>query len=230
VAASSAVPVVFAPITVKNYKTCEEGNALEKRISLEHSDNFRTQEMKGALKRYQNKDKVQYVHLVDGGIVDNLGLRVLYDTVNIAGGANELANKLSSIPPKYLVVILVNAAVSPDKTMDTTSDEPPLSEQINAVSSAQINRYSIESIQLLKESLKIWTAELSKTVDYEVKPYFIQIDFSGVQEKSKNKFLNMVSTSFALPPEEVDGLRKAAHHLLNESTEFQRLLADIDSK
>ncbi|MCK5647671.1 MAG: patatin-like phospholipase family protein [Gammaproteobacteria bacterium] len=230
VAASSAVPVVFAPIVVKNYEGCEGVKMVDAWVHLKNSDNFRSHEMKVALDRYSDKNKVQYVHLVDGGIADNLGLRVLYDTVNITGGATELAKKLSSAPPRHLVVMLINAAISPEKNMDTMVDEPLLSEQIGAVSSAQINRYSIESIQLLKESLQIWATELSKTVDYEVKPYFIQIDFSGVQEESKNKLLNMVSTSFALPPEQVDGLRKAAHHLLNESPEFQRLLNDLNTE
>ncbi len=230
VAASSAVPIAFAPIAIKNYKDCDEFNIPVKWTHLKENDSFRTQEMKGSLQRYNDKDKLQYVHLVDGGISDNLGLRVLYDTVNIAGGAAKLTKKLATIPPKHLVILLINAAVSPEKDMDSSGDEPPIAKQIDAVSSAQIDRYSIESIQLLKESLEIWAMELSKTVDYEVKPYFIQIDFEGVQEKSKNKLLNMVSTSFSLPPEQVDGLRKAAHHLLNKSPEFQRLLADINSQ
>ncbi|MCU7835647.1 MAG: patatin-like phospholipase family protein [gamma proteobacterium symbiont of Taylorina sp.] len=230
VAASSAVPVAFAPITVKNYKECKDISIPKIWTDIKFVDSVRTREMKEALGRYSDKEKVQYVHLVDGGIADNLGLRVLYDSVNVSGGVTTLAKKTASAPPKYLVIILINAAVSPEKNMDRTDEEPPISEQIDAFSSAQINRYSIESIQLLKESLQLWATQLSETVDYEVKPYFIQIDFDGIQEKSKNKLLNTVSTSFVLPPEQVDGLRKAAHYLLNESQEFQSLLRDLRAK
>ncbi len=38
----------------------------------------------------------------------------------------------------------------------------------------------------------------------------------------------MISTSFSLPDEEVDGLRNAARFLLNESPEFQRLLRELN--
>jgi len=113
--------------------------------------------------------------------------------------------------------------------MDKIAEEPSLSEQIEAISSAQIDRYSAESIQLLKDSLKIWAAQLSNSVDYEVKPFFIEIDFAGIQDKQKNKWVNKVSTSLALPSEQVDGLRNAARYLLKNSPEFQRLLSEISN-
>jgi len=229
VTASSAVPVAFAPIVVKNYKECDDVKQIEKLTSQKTSDNFRAIKIKESMKRYLDKDNVQYVHLVDGGITDNLGLRVLYDTVNVIGSASDLVKKTSSAPPRYLVLILANAAVSSEKKMDKRAVEPSLSEQIEAISSAQIDRYSAESIQLLKDSLKIWAAQLSNSVDYEVKPFFIEVDFTGIQDKQKSTWANKVSTSLALPSEQVDGLRNAARHLLKQSPEFQRLLSEISN-
>ena len=228
VAASSAVPVAFAPVVIKNYKECDELELLKKFTLINNEDDFRARETKQSLQRYYDKDKYQYIHLVDGGIADNLGLRVLYDTVNVVGGITEVADKLNTRKiPKYLVIILVNAAVSPEKMMDSMDQEPPMSEQVSAVSSAQINRYSTETIQLLKNSLTQWAGELSRLAGHEVKPYFIQIDFDGVHEKSRHKFLNRVSTSFALPSEQVDALRDAARQLLSDSPEFQQLLTEL---
>ncbi len=40
--------------------------------------------------------------------------------------------------------------------------------------------------------------------------------------------LNAVTTSFALPDEQVDGLRRAARELLNASPEFQRFLRELN--
>ena len=103
-----------------------------------------------------------------------------------------------------------------------------MSDQIDAISSAQINRYSVESIQLMKESLKKWTFELSESAGYKVKPFFIQIDFAGVQKQDEKKLINAVTTSFALPDEQVDGLRRAARELLNASPEFQHFLKELN--
>lgn len=38
------------------------------------------------LEAYGDKDKRKYVHFVDGGITDNLGLRAIYEIVEVAGG------------------------------------------------------------------------------------------------------------------------------------------------
>lgn len=123
--------------------------------------------------------------------------------------------------------MIVNAAVSPENDMDKNSREPPLLAQVNAVSSAQINRFSVESIELLRENIHLWAQQLSKTAGYEVKPFFIQIDFNGIQDERRNRLLNMVSTSLTLPEQQVNDLRSAAKTLLENSPEFQRLLREI---
>lgn len=230
VAASSAVPIAFAPITLKNYHGCHEAEIFGDMIKIQHQDNNRTEQIKSGLLRYIEKDYIDYVHLVDGGVADNLGVRVLYDTANIISSVPKLSEKLYSNPPKYLVLLLVNAAVSPKKRMDKNPREPAILDQLNAVSTTQINRYNIESIQLLKDSLQIWASELSIIAGFEVKPFFIQIDFNGIRDKQRNRLLNMISTSLALPDEQVDELRQVARELLNESPEFQRLLTEFNSQ
>lgn len=230
VAASSAVPIAFAPIVLKNYHGCHEAKSSGETIKLQQQDNTRTEQIKSGLLRYIEKDHIDYVHLVDGGVADNLGVRVLYDTANIISSVPELSEKLYSKPPKYLVLLIVNAAVSPKNQMDKSPVEPPILAQLNAASATQINRYNIETIQLLKDSLQIWASELSKNEDFEVKPFFIQIDFNGIQDKQRNRLLNMISTSLALPAEQVDELRQVARELLHASPEFQRLLTELNTQ
>jgi NTE family protein len=231
VAASSAVPIAFAPVAIKNYHNCNATQFFEKIINSKRvSNDVRYEQIKNALSRYIKPEQVDYIHLVDGGVADNLGIRALYDTVNIAGGLPKIAERQSIKPSRHLVLLLVNAAVSPEKAMDKQSKEPSILEQLNAVSAAQISRYSVESIQLIKKSIQLWAKQLSKSAGFEVKPYFIQIDFNGVQDTRRNHLLNMVSTSLALPEQQVDELRSVAKHLLTESPEFQRLLNNLSNK
>ncbi len=229
VTASSAVPLAFAPIAIKNYDNCDDTESFKKLKQIKSDDNFRTQKMKAFLQRYADKEKIKYVHLIDGGISDNLGIRALYDTVNLFGSAAKLSSRLTSVPPKYIVLILVNASVSPEKKMDQSIKEPALSEQLQAVTDAQIDRYSAESIQLLKDSLNLWATQISQSSGHKVKPFFIQVDFDGLQDKTKSRLANAVSTSLALPDKQVDGLRNAGKDLLNQSPEFKRLLNEIDT-
>ena len=199
-------------------------------FKIHQQDNTRIEQIKSGLLRYIEKDKIDYIHLADGGIADNLGIRVLYDTANIISSVPKLSEKLYSKPPKYLVLLIVNAAVSPKKQMDKSPVEPPIFSQLSAASATQINRYNIETIQLLKNSLQEWAAQLSKTADFEVRPFFIQIDFSGIQDKQRNRLLNMISTNLALPAEQVDELRQVARELLTASPEFQRLLTELNAQ
>ena len=227
VTASSAVPVAFAPIVFENYSNCEYEIPDWLSDYFNNTPDNRTQQVAESLKNYLDKDKVKYIHLVDGGIADNLGIRALYDTVNIAGGSEQFLDKMKIKAPKYLVLILVNAAVSPEKAMSKNSDEPSLSEQIDAVTSAQINRYSTESIQLLKENIEEWGKKLSRAENREVKTFFIQVDFESIKNERQSKMFNLVSTSLSLSAEQVDKLRNEGERLLKNSPEFKKLLKEI---
>ncbi len=77
VAASSAVPIAFAPVVLKNYHGCDKAMSSGEAIKIQNNDNVRIEQIKSGLLRYIEKDRIDYVHLVDGGIADNLGLRVL---------------------------------------------------------------------------------------------------------------------------------------------------------
>jgi hypothetical protein len=45
------------------------------------------------IRGYLNTDDHQYVHFVDGGITDNLGLRAIHDIIEMAGGMNQFFDK-----------------------------------------------------------------------------------------------------------------------------------------
>ena len=80
VTASSAVPVLFTPITVKSYAgTCGfELPAWLAEAEKDERGSTRKAEARG-LMEYMDHEKRPWIHLVDGGIADNLGLRaVLY--------------------------------------------------------------------------------------------------------------------------------------------------------
>ena len=226
VAASSAVPVAFAPITLKNYDTCN--NKVPDWLNSSHQyieDNPRLGALIDAYDSYLDKKKRPYIHLVDGGITDNLGVRSLYDRVELMGGAKNVSRDTGNVP-KYIIVIIVNANTHPENPMDSSIETPSSIQVVNAVTSTQIERYTIESLSLLEEAFTEWAAEIS-TPGHPVVPYFITIDFESIGNKKQRKFFNNMATSLALPDNEVDKLIEAGHTLLRQSPEFQQLLETI---
>ena len=112
--------------------------------------------------------------------------------------------------------------------MDQSGEEPKTRAVVGAVSSAQLNRYNVETISLMEGSLKEWAAELSSD-GHEVRHYFIQLDFENIEDPKTRFLFQNVATSLALPPEEVDELTQAGRLLLRNSPEFQKLLAYLHS-
>jgi len=228
VAASSAVPVAFAPITLKNYDTCTPTMPEWFPDHQEFDHNPRLGFLVDALHSYRDKESRPYIHLVDGGITDNLGIRSLYDRVGLMGGAKNVARTLDR-KPKYLIIIIINAATNPENPMDSSRDTPSSAQVVAAVSSTQINRYTLESLSLLEEAFHNWATELS-TPEQPVIPFFIKLDFESIANVRQRKFLNNMATSFSLPDDEVDTLIDAGRILLRKSPEYRKLLAEIRKK
>jgi len=227
VAASAAVPVIFNPVVVENYPGCESSQRESLReMRRRAGEDERQIYLVDGFASYLDKDKRKYVHFVDGGITDNLGLLAAFDVMRAAGGYKEYLAKLHRQRPRRAVVIVVNASTKPERVMDASTRQPSLIETVDAMSDIQLHRYNIETIELSKQALANYAKELS-TPDWPVAHYFIQLSFRDIAP-GRRKFFNLIPTSFALTDEQVDQLIEAGGELLRSNPEFQRLLADIN--
>ena len=217
VAASSAVPLVFLPVVLKNYPDCDTSNLqwLANARKRAASDPLLEQTVDG-IDSLLDKDERHYVHLVDGGITDNLGLRALYDMITLSGGIKATLRQLHKKPPSLVVVISVNASTDPEPAMDKSNAEPSISETISAMSDVQLHRYNTGTLALMEASVKQW-AEAISTPEHEVKPYFIRIGVRDIQEEKHRLFFNKIPTSFVLSKEQVDRLVAGGRSLLENN-------------
>ena len=230
VTASSAVPVLFNPIVVENFQDCgtelpEWLKAAKKRTA----DDPELASIVEGLETYFERDKRNYAHFVDGGITDNLGLRAIYDIIEVTGGMTHYLKKYNRQPPRRVVVIVVNASTEPEPEMDQTNKQPSLKESIGAMSDVQLHHYNVATIELMKNTLDHWAQVLS-TPEKPVKAYFIRVNLKDIKDPERRAFLNKVPTSFKLTDEQVDKLIEAGGELLRENPDFRRLLADVESE
>ena len=228
VTASSAVPILFNPLVLENYDNCgsSERTWLDQARETVRDSQDLLLTVEG-LASYLDRENRRYIHFVDGGITDNLGLRAYYEMVELNGGVKGYAERYQRRPPERLILVSVNAATNARPKMDQTRKQPSLSTSINALSDAQLRRYSADTIALMDVALKRWARELS-TPEHVVEPYFILLDFNGIQEAEVRDFLNLTPTSFVLSDEQVDGLIAAGGELLRNNPEFQRLMRDVN--
>jgi NTE family protein len=225
VAASSAVPIVLSPIVLKSYAgSCgyeppawlEEAAKNETRLSSIKLE-------ARSLEDYLDQSKRPWLHLVDGGIADNLGLRMYYNAVKLIGDP-KLAFEIFRHPDvRQILIISVNSHARKDEKWALKNSAPSLGEVIGAMSSDQIDRYSLDTIDIVRFAYNKWTKQVS-TPEHPVTFDLVDVNFDAVKDDAERHFLNNIGTNFNLKDEEVDRLISAAGQVLRESPEFQKFL------
>ena len=228
VAASSAVPMLLSPVMLKNYAgTCgyEPPQWVAEAVKNRHTDRRRNRSAKHFL-AIQNAELKTYLHLVDGATSDNLGLRASIDFVMAAGSA-EAARQIRGAPvPGRMAIIVVNAEVDPDPTIDLVSASPSLATLMNLLAGGQIRRYNFETLLLAEELLHRWGRELSSD-EHRVTTHMIDVSFKQLEDKAERLYFNRLPTNFNLSDEVVDRLREVGRRLLRDSPDFQRLVQEL---
>ena len=229
VTASSSVPIVFLPVVLEKYSDCgstePEWLKTAKARVKKTNDPLLSETVHG-IEVLLNKEPLRYIHLVDGGITDNLGLLALYDFVSLGGGAQQTLHNMKTTPPKYFVIISVNSSTTPNRDMDISNKEPSAFETINSMSDIQLHRYNRTTQELMQTKIKQWAKAVS-TPEHPVKSYFINVSLKDVQKPELRVLLNKIPTSFGLSEETVDHLVDSGINLLYKNPEYQRLVSDL---
>ena len=231
-AASSAVPVVLSPVTLNNY-----GGSCGARpppwagmfMDTDHPPRPAARAIRSlqSVADFGDGADRPFLHLVDGGVSDNLGMRGVLDSLEVFEALQEAGQPSPLDGTKRIVVFIVNSLSTPPTDWDK-SERPPGSVQILLKSSGvPIDRYSFEAVELLRDTAARWRtmgqirdsaamaanqdpaiAAAMRTPQAEI--YAIDVSFSALADKAEMAYLNQQPTTFSLPPEAVDRLRAAA--------------------
>jgi NTE family protein len=250
VATSSAVPVVLSPVTLDNYGgTC--GYQYPAWVRDVAKPEGRPRPAGRAVQRYremqdfQNSKDRPYLHLVDGGVADNLGVRPVLEALEELGVSAAFRDELGTGGIRRIVLIVVNARSAPRTDWDRNESPPGTIAQLLQASSVPIDRYSFETIETMKDRQEIYSwrrelliarARLAGATEAQaeagvplpkVSIHALDISFDNLPDQEERAYLMNLPTSFVLPPGDVDRLRAAAGELLRQSQDFQALLREL---
>jgi NTE family protein len=241
-AASSAVPMVLTPVTLRNYAgECDfqMPEALKDALKPPRDVSERRLDLANNMLPFMDSKKKPYIHLVDGGVADNLGLRAVLERVTLMGDPWTTLKYAKMEDVHKIVFVVVNAETVINDKWDRWEKVPPFGAMLESYSSIAIERYNMETVALLSESFPRWVEEIRKgrcgsgPISTEpgacgdIKFYLVRVGFNALNDETERSFLQHLPTSFVLKPEEVDKLRDAARRVLTESREFQRLVGDL---
>jgi len=251
-AASSAVPVVLTPVTLNNYG----GNCgyvlpawIKPFVDTEEPPRPAARATRHVKEEAELGDGVNrpYIHLVDGGVSDNLGMRSVLDTLEFMEALHLIGQPTPLDRVRRVIVFLVNSLSSPKTNWDKSESPPGTVEILMKAAGVPIDHYSYEATELLKDKQARWqamrrvrespafTANKDEAVAAalrtpDVTLYAIDVSFAALKDKAELDYLNELPTSFTLPEEAVDRLRAAAGKIIMASPEFQRLLKDVGAR
>lgn len=226
VAASSSVPMVFAPITLNNNGGhCQYTPPLQL-VSDSESGKKQLQTRKEFFERFQKYSDSKnrpYIHLIDGGLTDNLGMRSLLDMTEMYP-EKLLTHKIKQNKIRHIVVINVNAQNEVSSDLDKSAAVPGFRDVVSAIVNIPIDQHSQESLRRFRAFVDQWNKDKQNEDIYFS---FVSLNLKDLPPSQlRDKVLN-IPTSFYLPPEDVDNLRTAAAELMKQSLDYRNLLAEF---
>lgn len=251
-AASSAVPVLLSAVTLNNYGgTCNyavppwlqlfAGPAGPPRLAA------RAKRQIDERLAFADGAHRPYIHLVDGGVSDNVGMRSVLTVLELMEAAQRAGVPTPLDRARRIVVFVVNSVSAPRTHWDESERSPGIVSTLLQAAGVPIDHYSHEAVELLKDTQARWqslrrlrqSAAFANNTDPaitddlkgpEVDLYAIDVSFAALQDKAEFEYLNGLPTTFVLPEEAVDRLRAAAGTIIMASPEFQRLLKEVGAK
>jgi NTE family protein len=224
VAASSAAPVILSPIALKSHAgECQYQASPWIDESLRQEDSSERKMEAELITEYMDQQKRPWLHLVDGGISDNLGLRAFYNTLGMLNDPRGAVPSILGENVRNIIIISVNAHANHHPHLALKRYAPSFAEIVSSVTSEQMSRYSQDTIRIIRYQYENLANELSEKGE-EVNFFFVEVSFDRVRDKAQREYLNSIPTNFNLSDDEVDKIVSAAGRLLRESDEFQSIL------
>ena len=240
VASSSAVPLLLSPMTLRNYaERCTDPEGPPEVALAQGSPpdaaGFRQRLYRAHERSYQDSQSKPYIHLVDGGLADNLGVQRLLDRT-LGGGMRNAFTEVD-VPPgtiHRLVLITVNSERDPSVNIDTTDTVPNAAQVVDTLLFGTGARATRETQEYLKDTIDQWRLAvktrapgLSDSFAPDAQIHVVQVNLRDAQDETARRRLLQVPTAFSVSPDEVSALIEAGGSVLHNSKEFRELMTAL---
>ncbi len=160
-----------------------------------------------------------FIHLVDGGFADNLGLRTLLDAGLIGLGVEHLRPQRHPRGIREIVVIVVNAETQHSALWNARS-HPGITDVLGAVSEHLVHLSNTRLLEILRSQLEAWRSAGTGAPAARRSYRLIEVGFAHLPDPDEQVYFHSLNTSFHLPEEAIDRLSEAGGRLLRQSPEF----------
>jgi len=232
VAASSVFPFLLCLLTLENYQHLD-GFTIPTVYQVARDDYYlnRSQYHWAQSEREYVEYPMPYVHLLDGGLADNIGLRPVINAYEQTNGF--IMRNLPEID--RLVIISVNARTKGEDPSGNGRHTPYIIPTVAlATADTAMDNYSFDSVDLMNRLVdEIRQAEKEQQSagirsSVHAVPYAIEISFEAIANKDRRREFYGIGTNFGLPAEQVRALISEGCELLKNDATFRCMLEDLE--
>ena len=235
VAASSAVPILLTPMVLKNH--ANDCPLAPQRFEAD-VDNYRARLMAQDYRSYLDSRRRAYIHLVDGGLSDNLGVRGLLDEATALGGLGKMSRGLLQGTIRKMVLIAVNSERDPAERIEQSNEVPSNFQVMDSLIFGAGARATQETLAMMEDSAQQWAEEVRRSAGQSASPfaegaeiYVISVNLRDAPERKEGLVpLLQIPTAFSIPGQDVRRLEDAGRDALRASPRFQQLKAALQAR
>jgi NTE family protein len=195
------------------------------------------------MQNFQNSKDRPYIHLVDGGVSDNIGVRGVLEGIQELGASAAFRGEVGFGVVQRIVLVVVNARSAPRTDWDRSESPPGTVAQLLQSSGVPIDRYSFETVEMMKDMAEVWKWRRELLVEQarhagateaqaeakvpKITLQVLDVSFDAIPDPKERAYFMDLPTSFVLPPEDVDRLREVAGKLLRQSAEYKAIVREL---
>jgi hypothetical protein len=131
-------------------------------IGAQGPADYRQRLYRAQINEYLDASARPYIHLVDGGLADNLGVQRLLDRALMSGGLRQTFREVA-IPPgsvRKVVLVVVNAERDPTRNLDLSDEVPGIFDVADALLFGTGARATNETQEFLHDVARAWHREV----------------------------------------------------------------------
>jgi NTE family protein len=233
VAASSAVPLLLSPMTVRNHAdACPHPAA----AAAPMAQDYRARILQRSVDSYRNARERPYIHLVDGGVTDNLGVRLMLDRLVATGSMTATFADARPGTIRRLVMVTVNSERGLTERVDNSDRVPTTTQVLESLIFGAGSRETQVTLGMLDDDLRRWREEIARTRGQPGSPFaadaeihVVSVSLHDVPDDKIRHSLLRVPTAFTIEAHDVVELQRAGAAALRESAAFKQLRATLDT-
>jgi NTE family protein len=231
VAASNGFPVLFTPITLKNYRPgCAVPAPDWVARALRDPDPLSRQRQQALLAlSYLDGG---YAHLVDGGTADNLALRGILDYMSRYDNPAQAASQSSDaiLKTRRVIFLSIDGQAEQDREISRTPVVGDVLRVVSAVTSNTIDNYNFETLRLARTAGRNLADNLTRLrCSQGGQGARAQLAHIALSDQPNAGALKDIPTGLTISPEQADQLTEAGRSAVLNDPGLKTAIAEINA-